>query len=89
MISVACRPALADSIDCTHAVYHKYSNATSVRATLLYNLTVRFASLEASTFWFSSKRCMGSSMRFNKWRLLPVVQTARTQAVRRDCRERG
>ena len=87
MINVACRPALAVSMDCVQAwylskeehvqflcsqhwyrplywkkvektseksllnnTYHKYSNATKVRATLLYMRMILFASLLAKTF---------------------------------------
>ena len=76
MINVACSPALAVSTDRHHASYHRYSKATSVRATLLYVLMIFTESFVASTVGFDSNFLIGSSMRFNRWRdhmMLPAT----------------
>jgi hypothetical protein len=69
MISVAWRPARADSRLRHHASYHRYSKATSVRATLLYVLMIFRESFVASTAGLASNRRMGSSIRFSRCRL--------------------
>ena len=75
-MSVACSPLFAWSIDCTHAWCQRYSNATSVRASLLYILMMRRAPWPSSTFWFDSNCFIGSSMRLSRWRdqvMLPAT----------------
>lgn len=62
MMSVAWRPVFAWSMWSTQCLYHVNSNATSVRAILLYILIMRLASLPVRTFWSSSKRFIGSSI---------------------------
>ena len=76
MMSVACRPALAVSMDDAHAEYHSHSNASSTRATLLYCFTILRASFVCSTVGCCLNTRMGASMRRSRLRahrMLPAT----------------
>jgi hypothetical protein len=80
MMSVACSPDRAASMDFDQALCQRVSNSTRALATLLYILTIRFASLlPCMREGCALKRRMGSSIRRSSsfaHRMLPITGAA-------------